>query len=279
MALRLQWLRARSRIGLERWRHSLESGGAPARRAALPVRRAHRASGAGEGKHMTSTARITTRFDAILFDFDGVLLESEAAGNRQIADYLTAIGHPTSAEESMANFMGLAGNDFLGAIERWIGRPVPADFHEARRAEDARVLETGLPAVAGAIRFVESLPADLPVAIASSSPTRWIDTHLRHLGIRDRFGERLFSGREHVTRGKPAPDLYFHAADALGVPIERCVILEDSPVGVTGAVASGAHVIGLCAGSHCAAGHADRLRALGVQDVAGDFDEVARLIA
>jgi HAD superfamily hydrolase (TIGR01509 family) len=218
------------------------------------------------------------KFDAMIFDFDGVLLESEYAGNRQIAEYLTRIGHPTSPEDSMANFMGLAGSDFLAAIEGWIGRAIPDDFHSVRAEEDRRALEEGLPAVAGAIRFIENLPADLPRAIASSSRTEWIDRHLRHLGIRDAFGDKIFSGREHVTRGKPAPDIYLHAAQALGVDIARCVILEDSPVGVTGAVASGATVIGLCAGSHCAADHADRLRALGVEWIAHDFDEVARLI-
>lgn len=222
---------------------------------------------------------LTTRFDAILFDFDGVLLESEYAGNRQIADYLTSIGHPTTPEESMANFMGLAGHDFLAAIEKWIGRTVPDDFHVARADEDRRALEAGLPAVAGAIAFVCSLPPALPRAIASSSTTRWISSHLEHLGIREAFGDRIFSGREHVERGKPSPDLYLHAAAALGVDIRNTVILEDSPVGVTGAVASGAHVIGLCAGSHCGIGHADRLRALGVTDIAQDFAEVARLIA
>lgn len=219
------------------------------------------------------------KYDAILFDFDGVLLESEYAGNRQIAAYLTSIGHPTSPEDSMANFMGLAGADFLGAIEKWIGRAIPDDFHAARAEEDARVLEEGLPAVAGAIRFVEELPRSLPRAIASSSTTEWIGRHLSHLGIRDCFGDHIYSGREHVTRGKPAPDLYLHAAAAIGVPIERCVILEDSPVGVAGAVASGADVIGLCAGAHCAPDHAERLRALGVKLIAQDFDDVARLIA
>jgi len=219
------------------------------------------------------------RFDAIIFDFDGVLLESEYAGNRQIAEYLTGIGHPTTPEQSMANFMGLAGPDFHAAIERWIGRPIPESFHSARQAEDLRALEEGLEAVAGAIAFVRSLPASLPRAIASSSSTRWITRHLEHLGLSDAFGSKIFSGREHVARGKPAPDLYLHAAAALGVDIRRTVILEDSPVGATGAVASGAHVIGLCAGSHCAPGHDDRLRALGVHDIAHDFDEVARLIA
>lgn len=222
---------------------------------------------------------LATRFDAILFDFDGVLLESEYAGNRQIAEFLTAAGHPTSPEDSMANFMGLAGGDFLAAIERWIGRAIPEGFHEARRAEDARVLAEGLDAVAGAIGFVTSLPPQLPRAIVSSSSTHWIDTHLRHLGLRDDFGANIFSGAEHVARGKPSPDLYLHAARAVGVDIARTVILEDSVVGVTGALASGAHVIGLVAGSHCAPDHADKLRALGVREVAFDFDEVARLIA
>lgn len=217
------------------------------------------------------------RFDAIIFDFDGVLLESEAAGNRQIASYLSSIGHPTTAEQSMANFMGLAGKDFLAAVERWIGRPVPEDFHAARKAEDERVMLEGLDPVAGAIAFVCGLPPELPRAIASSSSTAWIARHLDHLGIRDAFGDKLFSGREHVARGKPAPDLYLHAAAALGVDIARTMILEDSPVGATGAVASGAHVIGFCGGTHCAPDHAERLRAIGVHDIATTFEDVARL--
>lgn len=220
-----------------------------------------------------------TRFDALLFDFDGVLLESEAAGNRHLADLLTASGYPTTAEDSMAHYMGLAGADFLAAIERRIGAPIPAGFHDARRAEDARVLAEGLDPVAGAVAFVRSLPTGLPRAICSSSPVHWIDTHLRHLGLRDAFGDHLYSGREHVARGKPAPDLYLYAADRLGVDIARCAILEDSPVGATAAVASGAFVIGFCAGLHCATGHDARLRAIGVDATAADFDEVAALIA
>lgn len=219
------------------------------------------------------------RFDAIIFDFDGVLIESEYVGNRQIADYLTRIGHPTTPEQSMANFMGLSGRDFVAAIERWIGRSLPDDFRTARQAEDARVLAEGLEAVAGAVAFIESLPTDLPRAIASSSSHEWIGAHLDHLGLRHDFEGRIFSGKSDVARGKPAPDLYLLAAARLGVPIERIAIIEDSPVGVTGAVASGAYVIGLCAGSHCLAGHDERLKALGVHAVAEDFEQVARLIA
>ena len=218
------------------------------------------------------------RFDALLFDFDGVLIESEYAGNAQIADYLTANGHPTTPEESMANFMGLAGADFIGAIERWIGRVVPEDFHTTRAAEDARAITDGVGEVAGAVAFIRSLPPGLSKAIVSSSSTQWIAAHLAHIGLAGAFGDHLYSGREHVRRGKPAPDLYLHAAAALGVPIERCAIIEDSPVGATGAVASGGYVVGLCAGSHCGVGHGDRLRAIGVDAVAADFGVVAALL-
>jgi HAD superfamily hydrolase (TIGR01509 family) len=207
-----------------------------------------------------------------------VLLESEYEGNRQIAEYLTNAGHPTSVEQSMENFMGLSGKDFLGAIERWIGKPLPEDFHSVRAQEDARALAEGVEAVAGAIAFIETLPPEVSRAIASSSSMEWIERHLDNLGVRRHFGSNIFSGRKHVSRGKPAPDIYLHAAAAMGVDIRRTVIIEDSPVGVTGAVASGAEVIGLCAGRHCGIGHADRLKALGVHHIARNFEEVAALL-
>lgn len=218
------------------------------------------------------------KVDALIFDFDGVLLESEFAGNRHLAELLTDLGHKTSVEEALQHYTGLSGRDFIAAIEARIGAALPTEFHGRRAEEDARVLREGLEAVAGAIDFVRALPPELPRAVASSSRSDWIVTHLDHLGLRDAFGDKIFSGREHVTRGKPAPDLYLHAADALGVDITRAAILEDSEVGVKGAVASGAYVIGLAAGSHCLPGHTDRLRAHGVHAVAHDFHEVRRLL-
>ena len=216
--------------------------------------------------------------DAIIFDFDGVLLESEYAGNRHIAELLSELGHPTDVEEALTHFSGLNGADFIAAIEARIGTALPPEFHEKRRVEDRRVLREGVAAVAGAVEFVRALPPDLPRAVASSSSVRWIATHLDHLGLRDAFGDHLYSGSEHVDRGKPAPDLYLYAAQQLGVPIDRCTIIEDSEVGAKGAVASGGRVIGLCAGSHCLPGHDERLRALGVREVAHSFDEVGRLL-
>jgi len=215
---------------------------------------------------------------AVLFDFDGVLADSEYAGNRHLAEWLTAAGHPTTPEQAMINFMGYSGTDFLSRVAARIGGPVPDAFHEARAAEDERAMRDGVGEVPGAVAFVRALPADLPRAIVSSSSTEWIRRHLEHLGLGDAFGVHVYSGREHVARGKPAPDLYLYAAERLDTPIDECTIIEDSVVGATGAVASGGRVIGLCAGQHCGPGHAGRLRALGVSAIADDFAEVSRLL-
>ena len=111
------------------------------------------------------------RFDALLFDFDGVLIDSEALGNRHIAEWLTAAGHPITAEESMANFMGLAGPQFVDAIERWIDRPLPEAFYAARKAEDDRVMAAGIDAIAGAVAFVRAFfDAAKPVAVICHGP-------------------------------------------------------------------------------------------------------------
>jgi HAD superfamily hydrolase (TIGR01509 family) len=218
------------------------------------------------------------RFDAIIFDFDGVLLESEFEGNRLLAELLTDLGHRTTVEEAIKHYVGLAGPQFIAAIERRIGGILPPEFHERRKEQSVRALREGVRAVVGAVDFVRSLPPEFPKAVASSSSTRWLSGHLRHLGLTDAFGPHVYSGREHVERGKPEPDLYLHAAEELGVAIDRTLILEDSEIGVAGALASGATVVGFAGGSHCFDGHGDRLRELGVQHVATSFDEVGRLI-
>jgi HAD superfamily hydrolase (TIGR01509 family) len=218
------------------------------------------------------------KFGAIIFDFDGVLLESEFEGNRLLAELLTDLGHRTSVEDAIQHYVGLAGPQFIAAIEQRIGGPLPPEFHERRKAQSVRALREGVRAVVGAVDFVRSLPPGLPRAVASSSSTRWLRGHLDHLGLTDAFGDHVYSGREHVERGKPAPDLYLHAADRLGVAIDQAVVLEDSAIGAAGALASGATVIGFAGGAHCFDGHADMLRSLGVRHIARSFDEVGGLI-
>jgi HAD superfamily hydrolase (TIGR01509 family) len=215
---------------------------------------------------------------AIIFDFDGVLLESELELNRLTAQLLTEMGHETTLNDALTKFTGLNGRDVIAAIEGHIGRQIPQQFHERMKEEGARALREGLAEVVGAVEFVRSLPPALPRAVASSSSTHWIRTHLEHLGLTNEFGDHVYSGREHVEHGKPEPDLYIYAAQRLGVPIQEAVILEDSRVGVTGALASGARVIGLAAGLHCLDGHDEMLRAHGVREIAYSFDDVRRLL-
>ena len=217
--------------------------------------------------------------DAIIFDFDGVLIESEFVSSQQIADTLSTLGYPTSVDQALRQFTGLGGKDFIDAVADWIGGPVPEAFHAERQREDIRVMSEGIDAVCGAIAFVRALPPGLPRAIASSSGTAWIERHLDHVGLRSAFGDHIYSGREHVARGKPAPDIYWHAAAALGVPISKSLIIEDSVVGVKGALASGAKVIGLAAGQHCTGDHIARLHAAGVKDVVSSFDQIADIVA
>jgi HAD superfamily hydrolase (TIGR01509 family) len=214
----------------------------------------------------------------LIFDFDGVLLESEFIGNQHLATLLTELGHETTVQDAITQFVGLSGENFIAAVARWMGREVPDAFFEARQAEDDRVMREGIAAVDGAIHFVETLPATLPRAIASSSSSHWIRTHLAHLGLEDNFAPHIYSGKEHVTRGKPAPDIYLYAAQALDVDIRRAAIIEDSPVGAIGAVASGAFVIGLAAGRHCHDGHDLLLKDKGVHAIAHSFEDVQRIL-
>lgn len=214
---------------------------------------------------------------ALILDFDGVVVDSEHEGNRLLAELLTELGHPTTIEDCYDHYVGLAGPAFVAAVERRLGS-VPAGFVERRREQGRLLLERGVRPVMGAVEFLRSLPAALPRAIASSSSTRWMRGHLEHLGLADAFDGHFYSGHEHVERGKPAPDLYWHAAERLGVPIADCAIIEDSPIGVRGALASGARVIGFAGGAHCQPGHGDLLRAEGAVEIARDYDEVRGLL-
>ena len=171
-------------------------------------------------------------FGAIIFDFDGVLLESEFEGNRQLAELLTDLGHRTSVEEAFKHYAGLSGRQFVEAIETRIGAPLPPEFHARQKEGASRALRDGIDAVVGAVDFVQIAPAGAP---ESSRVIEFdtLDPHSPgHLGLTEPFGDHIYSGREHVARGKPAPDIYLYAAEpARRSDIGDCVILEDSRSG------------------------------------------------
>jgi HAD superfamily hydrolase (TIGR01509 family) len=213
--------------------------------------------------------------ELIIYDFDGVIADSETVCNVVLAEMLTAVGLPTTLEDALTHYCGRRWVDCLAGAEQRLGRPLPADFGRRREAEVLQRLSLELEAVPGAGAFIDAF-GDVARCIGSSSAPAYIDLCLEKLGLADRFGSRIYSAAVHVRRGKPHPDLFLHAAAELGVRAAACVVIEDSAHGVEAGVAAGMTVIGLCAGSHVRPGHGDRLRAAGAHYIAKDFDEAER---
>ena len=205
-----------------------------------------------------------------------MIVDSEILSNAILAEALTELGHPTTTEQAVERYIGLNWRDTCAVIEAEIGRPLPADFRPKTK-EAFRLRLDEVTAVTGVESFLDRLPA-MPKAVASSSPTAWLRDALERFGLAHHFGDSLFSAAEHVSRGKPHPDIYLHAAGALDVAPGRVLVLEDTVAGVTAARAAGMTVIGLCAGLHCGPGYGERLRSAGAAHVAGSYEQVLDLI-
>ncbi|GHB76675.1 hydrolase [Streptomyces viridiviolaceus] len=188
------------------------------------------------------------RYDLVIFDNDGVLVDSEPISNRLLAGYLTELGHPTSYEDSLRDYMGAAMHRVHDLIQERTGRRLPEDFDDVFHGRVFAAFEQDLEQVPGVVGVLEKLAADgVPYCVASSGSHERIRVGHRKTGL-DRWfdGGRIFSS-EDVGRGKPAPDLFLHAAERMGVAPEKCVVVEDSPLGVRAAVAAGMDVYGFTA--------------------------------
>ncbi|MFF9677543.1 HAD family hydrolase [Streptomyces eurythermus] len=188
------------------------------------------------------------RYDLVIFDNDGVLVDSEPMSNRLLAGYLTELGHPTSYEDSVRDYMGSAMHRVHDLVLERTGRRLPEDFDEVFHARVFAAFERELRPVPGVTDVLEKLAADgVPYCVASSGSHERIRVGHRTTGL-DRWftDERIFSS-EDVGRGKPAPDLFLYAAERMGVAPGRCVVVEDSPLGVQAAVAAGMDVYGFTA--------------------------------
>ncbi|MFE1444266.1 HAD family hydrolase [Streptomyces sp. NPDC058739] len=188
------------------------------------------------------------RYDLVIFDNDGVLVDSEPISNRLLAEYLTEVGHPTTYEDSIRDYMGSAMHRIHDLIEERTGQRLPAEFDDVFHGRVFEAFERELKSVDGAAEVLARLAENgVPYCVASSGSHERIRVGHRTTGL-DRWFEngRIFSSQD-VGRGKPAPDLFLHAAERMGVAPERCVVVEDSPLGVQAAVAAGMDVYGFTA--------------------------------
>ncbi|MEU6002497.1 MULTISPECIES: HAD family hydrolase [unclassified Streptomyces] len=212
------------------------------------------------------------RYDLVIFDNDGVLVDSEPLSNTILAAYLTELGHPTTYEDSLRDYMGAAVHRVHDLVLERSGQRLPEDFDVTFHARVFAAFERELEPVAGAVDVLEKLVAGgVPYCLASSGSHERIRVGHRRTGLDRWFGdERIFSS-EDVGRGKPAPDLFLYAAERMGVAPEKCVVVEDSPLGVRAAVAAGMDVYGFTAMTP-----AERLA--GATQLFGDMKELAELL-
>ncbi|OAJ54162.1 HAD family hydrolase [Paraburkholderia ginsengiterrae] len=186
-------------------------------------------------------------FDAVLFDCDGVLVDTEPITNRVLTDMLGELGWQLSVEETMRIFVGKTVKDEAALIEARTGFAITTDWLMQFRERRNAALDNELVAIPGAASAVRSLHAVLNgrIAVASGADRLKVELQLTKAGILDCFAGHIFSGHE-TTRNKPFPDVYLAAAAGLGVDPKRCAVVEDTVTGATAGVAAGATVFGYC---------------------------------
>ncbi len=181
----------------------------------------------------------------VIFDCDGVLVDSEGPSNRVVAEEITALGWPMTTEESCALFIGRRLSDIPAIVEPRIGRTVPPGWVEHLRDRMIAVLTSEVEAIPGAHDALRATTAlGLPYRIASNSSHEEMAVKFQRVAMVELVEGRLHSARD-VARGKPAPDVFLHAAAAAGVPPGACVVVEDSVPGAQAARAAGMACIGL----------------------------------
>ena len=211
----------------------------------------------------------------LIFDCDGVLVDSESLSCRIDAEFLTQIGIPYTAEEIARQFLGVSLKTMIARIEAERNCRLPDDFGERLNSILFARFETDLKPIEGVRDAILSLP--YPRCVASSSVPERIALSLRITGLSDLFDD-IFSSTQ-VPRGKPAPDLFLHAASNMKARPEDCLVIEDSVAGVQAALAAGMRVIGFTGGGHCGPEHAEKLRQAGaplVIDRMADLPDAVR---
>ena len=215
------------------------------------------------------------KFDAVLFDCDGVLVDSEPIVNGVLRAMLAERGWVLSEAECMRIFIGRMVKDERARIERETGQPLTEDWLAAFRERRNAALERELRIVANAREAVHAVHQrlDARIACASGADRHKVELQLRKVGLHDYFDGRIFSGHE-MPRSKPHPDVYLAAAAALDAAPPRCAVVEDTLIGVTAGLAAGAAVY-----AYVPHGDASAFEAAGVAAVFSDMAQLPALLA
>lgn len=206
----------------------------------------------------------------VIFDCDGVLVDSEVISNRVFSAMLNDLGLEITLDDMFVHFVGLSMPQCLERIAQMLGKPPPADFAERLQERIEFALKDTVKPVRGIRELLDEMT--LPFCVASSGSHRKIRLTLGTTGLLERFAGRIFSA-EDVQRSKPAPDLFLHAAGTLGHAPEDCVVVEDTPTGVRAGVAAGMKVFGFSAHTP-----AERLIGAGAHATFGTMVELPVLI-
>lgn len=228
--------------------------------------------------NMTPAAGRNSTFKAVLFDCDGVLVDSEPITGGVLRDMLEESGWTLTLVECMRLFVGKAVKDEAAMVEAHTGKSLTAEWFAAFRQRRNAALERELEAIPNVVDAVRKIHAELDgrIACASGADRFKVELQLQKVGLMPFFEGHIFSGHE-LPRSKPYPDVYLAAASLLGVAPELCVVVEDSVTGVTAGVAAGATVIGF---SPTAFGHdaAAALRKAGASHIITDMAELPALV-
>jgi HAD superfamily hydrolase (TIGR01509 family) len=215
-------------------------------------------------------------FDLVIFDCDGVLVDSEVISCQAHADVLSLCGYPITVTQVFDRFLGRSLKQAQIEVEADLGRKLPDDFTARLQNQLFRTFETDLQAVIGITQALDAI--DLPVCVASSGSHERMRISLGATQLYDRLSPHIFSSSQ-VANGKPAPDLFLFAAAQMRADPAACVVVEDSVAGIRGAVAAGMTVLGFHGGSHCGPEHAVALAAAGATATFGDMSQLPALIA
>jgi HAD superfamily hydrolase (TIGR01509 family) len=208
----------------------------------------------------------------VIFDCDGVLVDSEVICNRVLAQVVSELGWPQTVEESLERFKGLAMSDIWDAVGRHVGRTVSEDVNRDFRVRQLAALRESVQAVEGAREAIESL--QVAYCVASNGPPEKMEATLGTTGLMPLFEGRMFS-RVDVARPKPHPDLFLHAARSMAVEPAATLVVEDSPLGIEAARSAGMRALGF-AGTEAA--DATALSEAGAEDVIEELRHVRRFL-